>query len=63
MPTDNGNGLGGHYARKKMLVTGQILCEPTCKEASKTLNSYIKRIELWWAGVEKRKNGVANHRI
>lgn len=48
---------------KNMLVTGQILCEATCKEASKALNSYIKRIELWWAGVKKRRNGVANDRI
>lgn len=26
-------------------------------------NSYIKRIELWCPGMEKRRKRVANHRI
>lgn len=63
MPTDSGSGPGGHYARQNMSVMGQVLCDPTYKEGSKTLNCYIRRIELWWAGVKKSRKGVASHSI
>lgn len=63
MPMDSGCEPGGHYARKTMSVTGQILCDPTYKKGSKTLKFIYQKNRIVVARNGEEEKGVANHRI